>query len=420
MALQDRPRRVLLLLPTTTYRAPDFLAAAERLGVEVVAASEKPNVMARRHPEGLLTLDFRDPEAAARQVREFHASHPIDAVIAVDDETAVAAAAIGAALGCKHNSVEAARAARDKSILVEVLRRSGLPFPDFRVASIDDDPELLAAGVSYPCVLKPLFLSASRGVIRADDTSAFAAAWRRIAAILRDPEVAGRGGAAAGRILVERFIPGTEFALEGLLSRGELKVLALFDKPDPLDGPFFEETIYVTPSRHPAGVQAELAAAVAEAARAMGLAEGPVHAELRYNARGPWLLELAARSIGGLCSRALRFGTGLSLEELILRHALDLDQDLEREARAAGVMMIPIPRGGILREVHGMASARLVAGIEEVTITARLDNRIVPLPEGASYLGFIFARGDTPDEVEAALRRAHSELGFVIEPESPA
>jgi len=246
------------------------------------------------------------------------------------------------------------------------------------------------------------------------------AAWRRIAAILRDPEVAGRGGAAAGRILVEEFIPGTEFALEGLLSRGELNVLALFDKPDPLDGPFFEETIYVTPSRHPAGVQSELAAAVAAAARAMGLAEGPVHAELRYNARGPWLLELAARSIGGLCSRALRFGTGLSLEELILRHALDLDQDREREARAAGVMMIPIPRGGILREVHGMASARLVAGIEEVTITARLDNRIVPLPEGASYLGFIFARGDTPDEVEAALRRAHAELGFVIEPESPA
>jgi biotin carboxylase len=418
MALQDRARRprALLLLPTTTYRAADFLAAAERLGVEVVAASEKPNVMAEHHPEGLITLDFRRPEEAARRVAELSRSNPIDAVIPVDDETAVVAAAIGAALGLKHNSVEAARAARDKSVLVTLLRRAGLRTPRSRVCSLGEQVESVAATVQYPCVLKPLFLSGSRGVIRADDPSTFAAAWRRIAAILCAPEVSGRGGAAADKILVEDYIPGTEFALEGLLSAGELQVLAIFDKPDPLEGPFFEETLYVTPSRHPSWVQAELTIEVASAARALGLVEGPIHAELRYNAQGAWVLELAARSIGGLCSRALRFGTGLRLEDLILRHALDLEPAIaERESRAAGVMMIPIPGSGILRGVHGTDAARAVAGIEEVTITARLDNPVVPLPEGASYLGFIFARADTPEQVETALRQAHAELRFEIE-----
>jgi biotin carboxylase len=408
--------RVLLLLPTTTYRAADFLAAAERLNVEVVVAAERPNVMASRHPDRLITLDFANPEAAVARVREFHARHPIDAVIPVDDDTAVVAAAVGNALGFPHNGVESARAARNKGTLVETLGRRGLPVPAFRVHELDGDPELAARESRYPCVLKPLFLSASRGVIRADSPAEFTAAWRRIGAILAEPDLQARGRDAARQLLVEDFIPGKEFALEGLLSEGRLRVLALFDKPDPLNGPYFEETLYVTPSREPEEVQAELARATADAAAAIGLREGPVHSELRYNDRGPWLLELAARSIGGLCSRTLRFGTGLSLEELILSHALGLDLDrAERERRAAGVMMIPIPARGILREVRGLEPARLVAGIEEITITARLDNPIVPLPEGSSYLGFIFGRGEAPHEVETALREAHRRLEFVIE-----
>ena len=402
--------RLLLLLPSTTYRTTAFVAAARRIGVDLTVASERPSTLEAANPAGLLTLDFQHPERAADEAQNFVRQHPLDAVVGVDDDSAVVAAAVAERLRLKGNSLEAAARARDKHRQRQLLAAAHVPVPRFALHRLDGDPRELAKQVVYPCVLKPLRLSASRGVIRADNPTAFAAAHARLSTILAGCDT---------EFLVEDFVPGYEVALEGLLVNRRLHVLALFDKPDPLDGPFFEETIYVTPSRHPAGVQSELAAAVAAAARAMGLAEGPVHAELRYNARGPWLLELAARSIGGLCSRALRFGTGLSLEELILRHALDLDQDLEREARAAGVMMIPIPRGGILREVHGMASARLVAGIEEVTITARLDNRIVPLPEGASYLGFIFARGDTPDEVEAALRRAHAELGFVIEPESP-
>jgi biotin carboxylase len=218
-------------------------------------------------------------------------------------------------------------------------------------------------------------------------------------------------------ILVEGFIPGREVALEGLLSDGRLRVLALFDKPDPLDGPFFEETIYVTPSRLPAPVQEGITARTAEALNALGLRHGPIHAELRVNDQGPWIIEIAPRSIGGLCSRALRFGDGTSLEELILRHSLGLDVELlERENQASGVMMIPIPQAGILREVQGQAEAEGVPGIEEVRLTIPVGQELIPPPGGARYLGFVFARGEAPEQVEATLREAHRRLTFVITP----
>jgi biotin carboxylase len=263
-------------------------------------------------------------------------------------------------------------------------------------------------------VLKPLTLSASRGVIRANNIDQFMAAFRRIKALLARDDVAVTGD--GGRfLLAEAYVPGIELALEGLLIGGELHTLALFDKPDPLEGPFFEETLYVTPSRLPEAVQARIRDASAAGCAALGLCEGPVHAELRFNAEGPWVLEIAARSIGGLCSRTLRFGTGLTLEELILRHALGRPiASLDRERQAAGVMMIPIPRAGRLRAVHGEAEARAVAGIDDVAITAHPEQELVPLPEGFQYLGFIFARGETPAAVEAALRDAHARLSFQI------
>jgi biotin carboxylase len=274
--------------------------------------------------------------------------------------------------------------------------------------------------VTYPCVLKPTILAASRGVIRADDPAAFIAAFQRIAAILRAPETSSLGDGAT-EVLVEDFIPGREVALEGLLVAGELHVLALFDKPDPLDGPYFEETIYVTPSRLPADVQAAIAAETRWAARALGLTEGPIHAELRVNEKGPWVVEVAARTIGGLCSRTLRFGAGLSLEELVIRHALGIEIDsLERERRPAGVMMIPIPRGGVLRAVRGRENALAVPGIEDVTISAHVGQELVPLPEGSRYLGFILARAESPEAVEAALRRAHERLAFDVDPPGSA
>ncbi|HZC68914.1 MAG TPA: ATP-grasp domain-containing protein, partial [Nitrospirales bacterium] len=315
-----------------------------------------------------------------------------------------------------HNPVTAVAAARNKHRMRELLRGQGLPVPRFTLFSVDDDPVTLADQIAFPCVVKPISLSASCGVIRANDRDEFVVAFHRVAALLKKlgQETLAEG---TGKILVEDFVPGCEVALEGLLTNGELRVLALFDKPDPLDGPFFEETIYVTPSRLPAAVQREIASCSVLAARALGLREGPVHGELRVSDRGVWVIEIAARSIGGRCSRALRFAAGMSLEEVILSHALRMDiPSLDHEGNAAGVMMLPIPRAGMLEEIRGREKALEVPGIEDLEITAQPGDELVPLPEGTRYLGFLIARGKTPEAVETALRAAHRKLDFVITP----
>ena len=411
-------QRLLLLIPTTSYRTEDFVEAARALDVDLVVAADRPNVMAGEFPDHLLTLPFNDAAAAAREMRAYAARRPLDAVVPVDDATTVVASAIGEALGLRVNPLAAAQATRDKRVMRERLARAGVPQPSYTAVAVGEDPLAAAARMGYPCVLKPLGLSASRGVIRADDARGFVAAFERIRAILGAPDVAELDG-VTDTILVEGFVPGAEVALEGLLEDGALRPLALFDKPDPLDGPFFEETIYVTPSRLPEGTQAAVAEVAARAARALGLSDGAVHGELRLRptAAGlePVVLEIAARSIGGLCGRTLRFGTGMSLEELILRRALGRAvPSFERERAAAAVMMIPIPRGGVLEEVRGLDEARAVPRIEDVTISILKGQEVVPLPEGSRYLGFIFSRAATRGEAEAALREAHRHLAFVI------
>jgi formate-dependent phosphoribosylglycinamide formyltransferase (GAR transformylase) len=410
-------QRLLLLMTTTTYRAQAFLDAARRLNIPVTVGSERSQALAAVNPAGHLILDFAAPEEATRTIVEFAKAHPIGGVVAADDDGVILAAMASSALGLPHNPVEAVGAARNKYRMRQILSETGILCPRFWRYPIDDDPVAMARRVEYPCVIKPLSLSASRGVIRVDDPGQFAAAYHRLVAILQRPDVAISPRRSAQEILVERFIPGSEVALEGLLTHGQLRVLALFDKPDPLDGPFFEETIYVTPSRLSAAVQDQIASCTAEVTSALGLQHGPVHAELRVNEHGPWPLEIAPRSIGGLCSRTLRFGDELSLEELLLRHALGLETEIfERERPAAGVMMIPIPKAGIIRQVTGQENAKQVGGIEDIRITIPLGQEVVPLPEGSRYLGFIFARDSTPAGVELALREAHRRLTFVITP----
>jgi biotin carboxylase len=406
--------RLLLLLPTRTYRTEDFIDAARTLGVDLVCASEKPSTLEDLSPDTLLTLDFADPAAAAARAVAWSAERPLAAVVGVDDVTAPAAAAIAERLGLRASAPAAVGATRDKYQMRQCLAAAGVPVPRFRRIPLDEAPLRASRGVEYPCVLKPLGLSASRGVIRANNADQFIAAFERIRALLQRDDVSVAGDAAR-YLLAEEYVPGLEVALEGLLTKGDLHTLALFDKPDPLEGPFFEETIYVTPSRLPAGVQDTLRTTAAAACAALGLTEGPVHAELRLNDDGPWVLEVAARSIGGLCSRTLRFGTGMTLEEIILRHALNWPiATLERESRAAGVMMIPIPRAGRLEAVAGVDDAKSVAHVDDVVISAHAGQTLVPLPEGWQYLGFIFARADRPADVEDALRIAHARLRFDI------
>lgn len=402
--------RVLLLVPTRTYRTADFMSAARSLGIEVAIGSEQRSALAGLMRDRMLGVTFEHVDRAVAAIARFAARHPLDAIVAVDDTGTVVAAAASAALGLAGNSVEPVRASRNKGRARERFAAAGLLTPRFQIFGSDADPASVAAAVRYPCVVKPVDLSGSRGVIRADDADSCVAAFTRVGALVRSPDVC-RPGSAPQSILVEDFIPGAEFALEGLLRGGVLETLAIFDKPDPLNGPFFEETIYVTPSRQPDAVQAEMAHTVQRATRALGLTEGPVHAEVRRNEAGTFMLEVAARSIGGLCARTLRFGMGVSLEELILRHAVGLPiQSLRREERAAGVLMLPIPRPGVLRQVRGQEEARQVPGIEGVVLTVPAGERLVPLPEGDRYLGFVFARGPSAADVERALRTAQQHL----------
>lgn len=408
-------KRILLLLPTKTYRAKAFLSAASQLGVAVTIGSDQPQTLSELSPRKSLVINFSKPENATKQIVAFAQTHPIDAVVGVDDDTTILVSMVSKALSLPHNSVESARTTRSKYEMRKVLATGGIPSPHFELVSISTDPAEIASGVNFPCVLKPLSLSASRGVIRANNPKEFVKTFQRVVSILGSSDVKSRKNARAEQILVEDFIPGIEVALEGIMIRGRLKVLAIFDKPDPLDGPFFEETLYVTPSRLPVDVQNDIISCTTQTADVLGLREGPVHAELRVNDDGAWIIEIAARSIGGLCARTLRFGAGISLEELIIRHAIGMEVDsLQRERQPAGVMMIPIPRAGILQKVRGKTDAEQVLGIEEVTISIPIGQEVLPLPEGASYLGFIFARGKTPESVEASLREAHRRLDFGI------
>lgn len=418
--LDGPANRVLILMATQTYRASAFLEAATRLDLTVAVGSEETQVLAHLNPSGNLQVDFHDLEGATDQIVEFASQYPLKAIVSTDDDGVVLAAMASDALGLLHNPLVAVRAARDKYQTRQALAAAGIRTPEYHRFSVDDDPSEIAKQVSYPCVVKPLALAASRGVMRADDPEQFIAAFKRLASILSGVE-RGEEAAVGEQILVEGFIPGAEVAVEGMLIDGELLVLAIFDKPDPLDGPYFEETIYVTPSRHPQEVQEEIVDATVQAIAALGLTDGPIHAEMRVNEQGAWILEVAPRSIGGYCSRALRFGTDVGLEELILERALERPlSSTEPATPASGVMMIPIPKAGILCEVQHVEQARGVAGIDEVRLTIPVGQAVVPLPEGSQYLGFIFSRAENPQDAEAALREAHEQLNFVILPPDEA
>jgi biotin carboxylase len=416
-------KRLLVLLAKTGYRAADFLDAAEALGAETVVASDRCHVLDAQdsapQTRESVVYDPRSPSEAAQTIAEYARVRPVDAVVATDDATAVLAARVNALLGLPHNDLEGADATRDKLAARRRLSAAGLAQPGFREISVLVDSAAAAIHESpgFPCVVKPRGLSASRGVIRADDPPSFDAALARIRALLAEPEVRARSGALADSVIVERYLPGREAALEGLVTDGEVEVLALFDKPDPLVGPYFEETLYITPSRMSDAAQANTVRAAADACRALGIRHGPIHAEVRIDDDDQaWVLECAARSIGGLCSRTLRFSTGQSLEALVIAHALGLPVDPRRDQRASGVLMIPIPLSGVLKAVGGLEDAGNIEGVEDIVITARIGRSIRKLPEGDAYLGFAFATGDTPEAVEGILREVHETLQVEITP----
>jgi biotin carboxylase len=412
--------RVLLLATTTGYQTRAFGEAAARLGVELVFATDRCHIIEDPWRDQAIPIRFYDEAAAVSAILSALSQRPADGILVVGDRPTVIGARVGEALGFAGHPPHAAEVARSKRLTREHLLGAGLPTPWFLTTPLDEDPVDLSKTIRYPAIIKPLALSGSRGVIRVNDPGSFVTAFGRLRTLLQSRDVRGERSELHDRVLVEGFIPGREYAVEGLLHHHRLQLLALFDKPDPLDGPFFEETIYITPSTADPHQQTAIVEMVAAASRALGLEHGPIHAECRVNDDGVFVLEVAARPIGGLCARALRFERDIpiSLEELLLRHALgESPEGWQREACASGVMMIPIPRRGILRGVEGVARARAVPGIDDIRITAKTDQLLLPLPEGASYLGFIFARGDHPRDVDLALREAHARLCFTIDPE---
>ena len=408
--------RLLILASKLGYQTRSFAEAARALGVEAVFASDRCHQLDDPWSDGAIAVQFGQPEEAARRIVQQSLVRPIDGLIALGDRPTKTAAYTARALGIPYNSPESVENCRSKLRQRELLRDAGLQVPAFFSFRLDKKLEKILPRVQFPCVVKPLRLAASQGVIRANSAEEFQAAVGRIKTLLSSPEVQVTREEELDRVLVERYVPGGEVAVEGLLHRGKLRILAIFDKPDPLEGPYFEETIYVTPSRLSEEMQERIADCAVATVRALGLTHGPVHAEFRVNEQGPWVLEASPRPIGGLCSRALRFGPQrLLLEELLVRHALGMSgTDLEREDDASGVMMIPVPKTGVLQGVQGELEARAVLGVEEIQITARLHDLITAWPEGSSYLGFIFARAKSSAEAEAALRKAHENLRFEI------
>jgi biotin carboxylase len=413
-------KRVLLLATTTGYQIRMFGEAAERLGVKLVFATDRCDQLEDPWWDQAIPVRFHQEEAATEAILEAMRAEPVAGVLAVGDRPTVVGSLVARALGLPGHLPSATRAARDKHLLRDRLLGAGLRVPRFLAVPRSTDPRELVARLWWPIVVKPTVLSGSRGVIRANNEYEFIDAFERVQDLLDASDVKAMRDPATDEILVEQFIDGSEYAIEGVLEHGQLRTLAIFDKPDPLEGPFFEETLYVIPSRADAAIQQAIEQATSEAARALGLFHGPIHAECRVNAGGVFILEVAARPIGGLCALVLRFHGpvegSIGLEELILRHTLgEPVAAWRRENDAAGVMMIPIPGEGVYRRVHGVEAARRVPGITDVRITAKPDQRLLPLPEGASYLGFIFARAAEPAAVERALRHAHARLSFVID-----
>jgi len=423
--MTDEPRRLLLFTAKLGYQTRSFEDAARKLGVQLVYVTDRCRQLEDPWGDHAIAVHFETPETAAYTVMEAVRGQNIGGLLALGDGPAVAAAYAARGLGLRHNHPAAVEACRDKLRMREVFRDAGLRVPWFQKLPLDPVAEPALLGITYPCVLKPLSLSASQGVMRANNREEFLTAAVRLRRLLESAEIRATREPNLDQMLVEGYIPGREVAVESLLTDGTLRVVAIFDKPDPLEGPYFEETIYVTPSRLPAATQQAIENCARDCARALGLSNGPMHAEFRINEEGVWPIEVAPRPIGGLCARALRFlfrgeTEPIGLEELLLRHELELvGSDSPREPLASGVMMIPVPKSGILEEVVGEEAARSTRGVTELLITARLYDYIAAWPEGSSYLGFLFARGKTPEEVEQAIREAHEKLAFKITPRLP-
>ena len=404
-------RSVLLVAPHNSYRIHAYVKAASHLGIKIVIASQSSYSLVSAVADGL-QVDFSDDNSSLQVVLQADRDHHFQAVISTDDGAVRLAAVLAQALGLPSNAPDSAELTRRKDLARKRLHSRGAVVPFFRVVNISSSLESKLNQLQYPVVVKPLAMSGSKGVIRANNHQECLNAIARIKPILADIT----NQFEREHVLIEGYISGKEVAFEGLLRKGELRQLTIFDKPDQMEGPFFEETYYVTPTQILEAEQSLVHRRVTEACEAYGLREGPIHAELRLLNDEAYIIEMASRTIGGDCADMLEFGLNIGLEELVLLQALGKPLDIPSLEESVGVLMIPIPSRGLLRRVEGIGKAKKVPHIMDIGISVREGYEVVPLPEGSSYLGFIFAKAPTAELVEVALRKAHMCLKIVIAP----
>lgn len=357
-------------------------------------------------------IDLDDLDGSCQRIINTAQQITFNGILGSDDSTVELAAKAASQLGLPHNPPHAVRLTNRKDLARAHLAQTGCSVPEHLLLNLEQPLSQQINKLSWPCVVKPLSMSASRGVIRVNNKPEFVHACERIRAIIAH----SKSVFEKTHVLVERYIDGIEVAYEGYLHNGELTTLAVFDKPDPLQGPYFEESIYVTPSNLDKATQKLIKRRVNEAARAYGLTTGAIHAELRIDKQDAWILEVACRTIGGDCARTLDNGSDFNLEELMISLAIGNPVEIVLASESRGVMMIPIAQGGILRRVEGLSAARQIANVEKVDIIAREGHELIPLPEGNQYPGYIFARAASAEEVIKALRAAYEQLNFVVAP----
>jgi len=402
---------VLLVAPSGSYRIAAYTRAAHELGMPILVVSNSAHSLVSQVASGI-TVDFSRPEQAYAEIVAAIGDLQVACVLATDDSCVALCSRIAAFLGLRQNSTDAALLTQRKDLARDALSAAGCNTPAYqRIEIASASPAGLT--VDYPLVLKPLGLSASRGVIRANNDAEYMTAVARIDAIL---EATGQQGILREQILLESYIDGAEYAIEGFMVDGQFRLLTIFDKPEPLTGPYFEETYYLTPSLLETRQKSALIEEVARCCAAYGLAQGPVHAEARLSTSGPVLLELAARTIGGQCGQLIEFSLQCKLEELVIQGMCGLTPATAAVAESAGVLMIPITDSGILKRVEGLTAALQTEHVRDIEIHINPGYELIPLPEGASYLGFIFAQAPDYQQTYTALKSAYSKLRFVTQP----
>ena len=407
---------VILIIPSASYRTGPFMNAIKKLDLKVLVISDKSQVFSGKYPDNLIIINFNHWKDKSVEISKWAKNNGLKAVIGVDEESIVLAANLSNFLNVDHNSIESVLLTKNKYLMRTELIKTGLCSPWFKIFSIYESSNKIINEISFPCVIKPTFLSGSRGVMRVNTKKELSEGIKTLNELLSLDELRKRGGKQSDYIMIEEYIPGKEVAIEGIVSEGKLTMLAIFDKPELLEGPTFEETIIVTPSVLTKKIQYSLLETLQVVVKALGIVKGPVHAEARINRNGNYILECASRSIGGLCSKVLEFQGGISLEELILRSYLG--RNIEKSkliGNARGVMMMPTEKKGILKEIGGVKDALVVKGVTDLQITVKPGEKLQPLPKGDRYLGFIFAGGNNQEFVINALKNAWSKIEIVLE-----